>query len=93
MNNTTMPPNFGNEPVHVKHSDLPRFTHDSMYKSECPVCETGILLFYRDRETFELLPEDRCVSCGQRVIYDDIAELRRRESPDGTVRHRPLSVS
>ena len=92
MTDATMPSNFSNESIHVKHSDLTRFNHDSMYKSECPVCENGILLFYRDQETLELLPEDRCVSCGQRVIYDDIEELRRREGSNGTVKTRPPTV-
>jgi len=71
------------EPIHVKHADLTRSEADSMFKSECPVCD-GMLLVARDQRTFELRAEDRCILCGQRFVYDDIEELRKKERGETT---------
>jgi len=63
-----------NEPVlRVRFYDLIPFSDESSFRSRCPVCEDGVLLVGRDEETpRELLPFDRCVSCGQRVEYMDV---------------------
>ena len=74
-----IPVNFAEEPIHVKHAELKRVSSYSMYRSYCPKCKDGMLLVNRDQDTFELAAEDRCVSCGQPVIYDDIEEMRGRE--------------
>jgi len=71
--------NLHADPIHVKHADLTRSSDDSRYRSECPVCGDGTLRVYRDPETLELLALDRCILCGQRVIYDDIEDLKRGE--------------
>ena len=71
--------NLYSQPVHVKHSDLVRFDDESMYRSICPVCGDGVLLVGRDVTTFGLLAEDRCLLCGQAVIYDDIERMRMKE--------------
>lgn len=68
-----------NPPLHVKHAELLRTSYDSIYKTVCPACDDGLLLVARDQKTFELLADDRCVLCGQRVIYDDIEEMRQKE--------------
>ena len=63
--------------VTVPHSALTRANEESVYKSDCPVCKRGVLLVGRDQETFELLEQDRCILCGQVVVYTDIEEMRR----------------
>ena len=69
--------NIDKDSIEVEHKNLIRFNDDSMFRSNCPVCEDGILLVRRDNETFKLLAEDRCIACGQRVIYTDIDELQK----------------
>ena len=66
--------NINKEPMIVKHSELYR-EGDSMFRSACPVCNEGFLLVRRDQDTFELLAEDNCILCGQRVIYSDIGDI------------------
>lgn len=73
--------NLNAEPIKVKHSELTRFDPESAYKSECPVCETGLLLIYRDSITLKLVRTDRCISCAQTVIYTD-AEINGEPFPD-----------
>lgn len=78
-NISTAPANLHADPIHVKHADLARSSDDSMYRSQCPACDEGTLLVYRDPKTFELLARDMCILCGQVVIYDDIEELKAAE--------------
>jgi len=66
-------------PIHVKHSELGRTASNSAYRSECPMCEVGLLLVMRDDETFKLKAEDRCLLCGQKFVYDDIDEMREKD--------------
>jgi len=42
--------------------------------ASCPVCEKGVLMGSRDQETFQFLNEDRCLLCGQLVVYEDIKD-------------------
>ena len=70
--------NINKEPITVKHSELTR-EGDSMFRSTCPVCKEGMLLVKRDQLTFEVLTEDRCVLCGQQVIYSDLGDLQKLE--------------
>jgi hypothetical protein len=66
------PRNVRNPPIHVNHSELKRWgSGESPYRSVCPVCETGPLLVCRDQTTFLLINVDRCLDCGQTVIYND----------------------
>lgn len=51
-------------------------------RRECPVCACGILLLRRDEATLEILPDDICTLCGQRVRFLD-HELIGKEVPDG----------
>lgn len=61
-----------NEPVmHVNHSDLERADDESMFRSNCPVCKQGVLLVSRNFVDFNIIPEDRCLLCGQSFYYDD----------------------
>jgi len=62
--------------ITVLHSNLTRVNEESNYRSDCPKCKRGVLLVSRDQKTFELLATDRCILCGQQVIYSDIEELR-----------------
>lgn len=71
------PQNLDNPPLVVRHASLRRFSDTSDYKSCCPVCEDGLLMVWRDDKTLELKAEDYCVLCGQRVVYEDIEDLRR----------------
>lgn len=65
-------------PVEVAHADLERDSEDSIFRSTCPVCKVGLLCVSRNRETFDLEAKDRCLLCGQVVIYTDIEELKRK---------------
>ncbi len=68
------PPNI-NEPVLiVLHAKLEPVRPDA-FKRKCPVCDEGVLLGARDNSTFKILPNDRCILCGQRVKYLDVEEL------------------
>lgn len=53
----------------VRHSELVRF--DGRYKSECPVCKSGVLCMTRTRKDYRLTREDRCGACGQAFRYVD----------------------
>jgi len=67
------------EPVWaVRHSDLERYSDESVYRSVCPRddCE-GLLLVARNSITGELVADDHCTLCAQRVKYLDIARMRR----------------
>lgn len=64
--------NLRAEPIHVLHSALTRCrSSDSPYRSRCPVCDTGVLFVLRNQTTLQLRREDRCMVCGQAVVYDD----------------------
>jgi hypothetical protein len=63
--------------ITVKHSDLKKVSPNSIYRVFCPACKDGVLPVSRDRETLELLALDRCLLCGQEVIYSDIEDLRK----------------
>lgn len=71
--------NLNNPVKTVKHSDLKRFSDDSLYRSKCPVCNEGVLMVGRSQQTFELLEVDHCTSCGQPFRYEDINELRAND--------------
>jgi hypothetical protein len=66
--------NIDSPTITVKHSDLTRITgqHEGYFARHCPVCEDGVLLGRRDRETLELMHDDFCCLCGQHVIYEDL---------------------
>jgi hypothetical protein len=70
------PFNITKSPINVKHKDLKRYG-DSRFKSKCPECDEGMLLVYRDPQTFKLLANDICIFCGQKFIYTDIDELNK----------------
>lgn len=66
------------EPImKVKHSELSRISENSAYKSECPKCETGMLVTLRDK-AFQIKKFDHCLLCGQRFEYLDIDDLRKK---------------
>ena len=64
-------PNIYKEPVSVWHSQLAR-TGESLFRSKCPCCEYGMLMVTREPVTLNLSRLDRCVSCGQHVLYQDL---------------------
>ena len=70
-----IPENLNAEPIKVKHSVLQRFSDDSAYKSICPVCKKGLLLVIRDSNTLKIMEKDRCILCGQMVIYEDVLTM------------------
>lgn len=49
---------------------------DSLYKKECPFCGQGVFLVGRNRDTAKLEKFDRCISCGMKVEWLDIKEMR-----------------
>lgn len=55
--------------IEVLHSELKRLTNLSAYRSECPVCDDGVLGVYRNTETLKLEEFDRCMLCGQAFRY------------------------
>lgn len=70
-----MPPKPNNiqaPAIRVSHAELERWGEEpGDFKSKCPSCPDGLLLVMRDQKTFALINVDRCVSCGQTVIYTD----------------------
>ncbi len=73
------PKNIDNKPIKIYHKNLERYDEESIFKSICPICENGLLLLARGKETFKLLSHDRCTLCGQIFIYEDINELRESD--------------
>jgi len=65
--------------ITVKHSELKQVSPNSSYRSFCPVCKDGVLPVSRDQETLELLALDRCLLCGQEIIYSDVKDLRNKQ--------------
>ncbi len=61
-------------PVH--HQDLVR-VGDSAHKSECPRCDGGVLPMQRLAHNHLLLNTDRCLLCGQAVVYTDVPNAAR----------------
>lgn len=79
--------NVHEPPLHVRHATLERLSSDSEFKVHCPACTDGLLLVSRnlDRVISSL---DRCISCGQVVVYEDetIAHEKVRRMPEEAVR-------
>lgn len=61
----------------VEWAKLKPVSEHSVFRSECPSCEGGILPVQRDRVTLELLEHDRCLLCGRPVRYSDIETIRK----------------
>jgi hypothetical protein len=78
MNKKLAANNIHEEPITVAHADLERATDESIFRSVCPVCKEGLLMVGRDQETFKLVAEDNCILCGQKVVYSDIDNLRKK---------------
>ena len=70
--------NYGQKAISLYHADLSPFEKGT-WKSECPVCEDGLLLVGRDKNTTELEELDRCCRCAQEVRYADILTMRARD--------------
>jgi len=70
--------NVKNEIIKLNHSDLKR-NGESIYRSKCPICKTGVMLMGRDPITGDLQKLDYCIYCGQHYLYLDIDILRNFE--------------
>ncbi len=68
-----LPVNFTNDPITVHYLKLAR-AGDGVLRSHCPFCADGVLLMVRHKEMSQLIDQDRCVSCGQAVVYADLKE-------------------
>lgn len=75
--------NLHSEPLRVAHASLIKLSVESDFKVQCPACEQGVLLVYRDQETMRLVREDRCISCAQRFVYTD-ESIGSEALPQGT---------
>lgn len=64
------------KPITVYHSRLAIVDDMSTWRRECPFCPAGILPVTRHSTTLRLLADDRCLGCGQAVVY---ADVRKRE--------------
>lgn len=72
--------NKDKESLYVKFFDLPEVEeHVRSHKSYCPSCKEGMLLMHRGTDG-QLIAQDMCALCAQRVVYVDI-ELVRRSRP------------
>ena len=67
------PVNYVNPPITVHYRNLIR-AQDGALRSRCPFCADGVLLLVRHQETAKLLDLDRCIGCGQSVVYADLKE-------------------
>ncbi len=70
-----LPKNLHNPPEHVNFYEL--LPYSGSFKSLCPFCDKGLLPVSRNQESGELLPADRCLLCGQLVIYDDFELMKK----------------
>jgi len=57
--------------IYIDHDSLKRFCEESYWKRLCVKCN-GLLLVHRDQQTMKVIPQDRCVVCGQQYLYLDI---------------------
>ena len=73
------PMNLRAKTLRVKHAELRRADDNSVWRKECPACANGILLVRRGTEDAVLQADDRCISCGQHVVYDDIEIMRKND--------------
>jgi hypothetical protein len=78
--------NLKNPTKKIRHSKLTRWMEDSCYKVICPECGEGILCVSRSQITFEIIPDDYCMLCGQHFYYTDykligcnIIEIRKEK--------------
>lgn len=73
--------NYHKPLIKVRHQDLILFDPtNSQYKTNCPVCENGILPMRRDPDKdFQLEASDMCLGCGQHFRYTDIRRMRNLE--------------
>lgn len=72
--------NITREPLVVEHFLLtPASEAPNRFASQCPMCKEGILPVRRDRITLKIKRFDCCLLCGQRVIYLDVEDLRRKD--------------
>ena len=56
-----------------------RGPENEAWQRDCPFCENGLFLIGRERGMLELQEIDSCISCGQRIAYLDIEEMRKRD--------------
>lgn len=61
--------NVAAAPVELLYCELERDGDGAA--SRCPTCEMGTLVVYRHPDTLLPLRHDRCLLCGQRVVYMD----------------------
>jgi len=63
----------------VDHATLEHADSFSYWRRNCPKCKVGELLVMREDVTYALSGADRCVLCGQRFVYNDIEDLRKKD--------------
>lgn len=72
--------NFQKRPIYIRHAAL-RSVEPGSFKVECPFCFDGLFLGRRNEreesDYLKLLRGDQCTSCGRRVLWMDLAQLRR----------------
>ncbi len=51
------------------------------WASKCPQCKEGRLPVRRHRSSNQIAKNDICLLCGQRVVYIDIEDMRRKDKP------------
>ena len=71
--------NFQNPPIEVSHFTLDGAGRPNQWKSECPVCGTGLLLVNRNSETLAIESYDCCTFCGQHFLYTDVEDMQRKD--------------
>lgn len=65
--------------IRINHSDLEK-VDDSLCRVYCPECEMGIITMRRDFNNMRLLNWDTCPYCSIKIIFKDIAKLRKKEA-------------
>lgn len=68
--------------LYVYYADLAETETPNALRRDCPVCAAGRLLLRRDKTTLEILSDDNCILCGQRIQFMDhksIGQGPRRE--------------
>jgi hypothetical protein len=78
--------------IKVRHSFLLRTGTESLYRSQCPVCELGAMLVGRDTVGGNLVSKDRCILCAQEFEYVDIDEVEEQD-PDTIIKWEEFKTS
>lgn len=66
-----LPVNCEKPAITVYYRNLSR-AGEGVLRSDCPFCVDGTLMLLRHQTTGKIVKYDRCIGCGQAVVYADL---------------------